>query len=95
MKGNTSIPKYLDEPERLLFWTIDEFIALIVPIVFGFAIGVFWLGLVLSPLSSGLLMKTKKRRSPGAFLSRCYWYLPSSLVPLKAVPLSHQRVWVG
>ena len=38
----TLIPRYLDEPERILCWTIDEFAGLMLPIIVGFAISHFY-----------------------------------------------------
>lgn len=89
------IPKYTDEPERILFCTVNE-------LFFGALLfmGLSWLGhemvAIVSFVSMILIMRrlrsTLFKDGYGAFL---YWYLPA-ISPLdKQLPKSCNREYLG
>ena len=55
-----AIPSRLDDPERWLFWTLDEAAALLGPAVLGLAANAFVTGL-LSGLAGWALLRRAKR----------------------------------
>jgi len=70
------IPKRLDEPERLAFWTLDEALVLIAPIGIGMIAGWMATGVV---LGVGFYLALRKLKGNGsANLARfvLYWFLP-------------------
>ena len=60
--GHWAIPRRLDDPERWLFWTLDEAAALLGPAVLGLAANQFVTGLVAGAASWLLLRRVKPRR---------------------------------
>lgn len=85
--------KTLDNPPRILYWPIDEFLIMIVPVFFGIVFGCF-------PLMLGAFLKApytrfKKFLSYKSILHYAYWYLPTSYLQVagnfKKLPSSHTR----
>jgi|GEM_PF-1731092 len=85
--------KTLDNPTRILFWDLPDFVLLVLP---------FFLGMLLESsliliggLMGRLLMKKVLRKMPKAYLKRAaYWYLPTRIMNhlLKTdLPPSHVR----
>lgn len=70
------IPKRLDEPERLAFWTIDEALVLFVPPCIGMLAGWMFTGLVLGIGSYLVLRKLKGNGSVNIARFVLYWFLP-------------------
>ena len=90
------IPKYLDVPERYLFWTVDEAIALIAPLSVGLLAGHFVLGLVLGPLCMTGLKRLKGNQGEYVIVQAFYWYLQTAFGPrLKVLPPSYVREYLG
>lgn len=90
------IPKYLDAPERYLFWTVDEAIALLAPLSIGLLAGHFMLGLVLGPLCMMGLKRLKGNQGDQVIVQAFYWYLQTPLGPrFKVVPPSGIREYLG
>ncbi len=89
------IPQHLDEPFKLILWTVDEFLLLVMPFVIGMVfLNSPLLGLC---LGSGLLwgLKRIKGEQGHYFLyNLLYWYLPT-LFRFKATPPSYQRELLG
>ena len=90
-----AIPRRLDDPERWLFWTMDEAAALLGPAVLGLAANAFVTGLVAG--ASGWLLLRRVKRGGGANIAlyALYWFLPGFVLGLKATPPSHVRRLVG
>ena len=89
------IPRRLDDPELIGLWTIDEFLALVVPFAWGILARHIFIGIV---LAFGLwfgLRKAKAGRATSWLLHAAYWYLPSGFVGMKLTPPSHCRVLAG
>ncbi len=81
-----AIPRRLDDPERWLFWTVDEAAALIGPALLGLAAGAagWW-----------LLRRVKRGGGANVVQGAFYWFLPDFALRLKAAPPSHVRRRVG
>jgi len=90
-----TIPRRLDDPERWLFWTVDEAAALMGPALLGLAANQFVPGLVAGV--GGWLLLRRVKRGGGANIARyaLYWFLPDFVLRLKATPPSHLRRFVG
>lgn len=89
------IPRHLDAPELIGLWTVDEFIAMMVPFVWGILSQHILVGLV-SALGAWFgLKKAKAGRATSWVLHCAYWYLPSSFVGMKLTPPSHCRLLAG
>lgn len=88
------IIKTLDNPPRMLFWDLDEFLVMITP---------FFVGMILSSILvmvSGFFLKIaysslKKEGQKGPIRHRAYWLIPQgvnrSCGVLKKIPGSHIR----
>ena len=71
-----TIPRRLDDPERWLFWTVDEAAALMGPALPGLAANQFVPGLIAGV--GGWLLLRRVKRGGGANIARyaLYWFLP-------------------
>lgn len=92
------IYKTLDNVPRVLFWPIDEFLVLVIPMFLGVLIGSFLLmvlGIALKPF----YMKAKKAFPKGSMIHRLYWRLPKSAFNrfnvLKRLPESCLRRFIS
>ena len=90
-----AIPRRLDDPERWLFWTMDEAAALLGPAVLGLAANAFVTGLVAGAAGWLLLRRVKRGGGANIALYALYWFLPGFVLGLKATPPSHVRRLVG
>ena len=90
-----AIPGRLDDPERWLFWTLDEAAALLAPVLLGLAANAFVTGLLAGLAGWAVLRRAK--RGGGADMALCalYWFLPGFALGLKAAPPSHLRRFTG
>ena len=90
-----AIPRRLDDPERWLFWTMDEAAALMGPAVLGLAANAFVAGLVAGV--AGWLLLRRVKRGGGANIAHyaLYWFLPDFALRLRATPPSHLRRFAG
>ncbi len=89
------IPKHLDTGGRWLFWTIDEAGALFFPMVLGFSLGYFVLGIVFGILTFLGWKKIKGTGQTNLALFALYWFFPSFFSNLKVTPASYHRFYVG
>lgn len=89
------IPGRLDEPERIGFWTIDEFVALAGPFFIGILTQLIIWGIVFGILGWWALRKAKAGRAGSWLIHAAFWYLPSGVTGVKTVPPSHLRVMAG
>ena len=90
-----AVPRRLDDPERWLFWTLDEAAALLGPAVLGLAANAFVTGLVTGLGAWWLLRRVKRGGGANIALYALYWFLPDFVLRLKATPPSHVRRFAG
>ena len=86
--------KTLDNPVRVLFWGVDEFIVMVFPSFLAMAVGVSWL--MLTGLLTKYLYNKLKKKFPNSSLRHCmYWNLPkepmSKMGWFKTLPPSYWR----
>lgn len=88
------VVKTIDNTPRVLFWKIDEFFILIIPLCLGLVLGSILL-FALGPLSKHYYSKMKKKYPRGTFKHRLYWMLPKQFFKrsrkLTKIPASHVR----
>lgn len=89
------IPQYLDEPTRIILWTIDELILFLVPLLILF----FGFDQLILGIATGIALVFGLRKLKGEqghyFLhSLMYWYLPA-IVRFKSTPPSYYREFLG
>lgn len=82
---------HIDRPIRLLFWTLDEMVIMMLPFLMGLLLGsvVVMLGGV---VLYRIYRKYKRRLSLSRVRALMYWYLPGrwrTMLP------SYQRYFVG
>ena len=90
-----AIPARLDDPERWLFWTLDEAAALLAPALLGLAANAFVTGLIAGLAGWALLRRAKRGGGADTALCALYWFLPGFALGLKAAPPSHLRRFTG
>jgi conjugal transfer pilus assembly protein TraL len=86
---------HLDDPFRVLMWTIDEALLLIIPPFIGLMTDQLFLWLVLGFGSFAALRKAKKKFGGGTLKHAFYWYLPHNKARLKKTPPSYIRHYRG
>jgi len=89
------IPRYIDEPAKVILWTIDEFVVFVIPFFTLF----FYFDAPITAVMIGvslvfLLKKIKGEQGHHFLLHVAYWYLPE-IIKLKQTPPSHLRSLVG
>jgi conjugal transfer pilus assembly protein TraL len=89
------IPSHLDDPELFGFWTLDEFLAMILPFFWGIIAGHIIIGIALGFVGWLACKKFKSGRSPSWIIHAIYWNMPDFIFSLKATPPSHFRRLVG
>ena len=89
------IPRYLDEPMKIAFLTIDELFFLVAPILFGlFIFNSPVIGLLVGSALLALLKSIKSSEGHYFIYHLAYWYLPA-IVKFKSTPPSHLREFLG
>ena len=89
------VPSHLDDPELIGLWTLDEFLAMVIPFTWGVLSQHIIFGLVAACLGWWLLRKAKAGRAVSWVIHTAYWYLPGSFMGLKATPPSHLLLMAG
>lgn len=89
------IPQHLDEPERILLFTPDEFILLIVVVGFGFVFKMFFGAIIAGFVAFRAYSKFKAGFSLRRLLARLYWAAPVRMIGLRRSPDAIIREWVG
>ncbi len=90
-----AIPRRLDDPERWLFWTLDEAAMLMGPVVLGLAANAFVMGLVAGIAVWLTMRRVKRGGSANIALFAIYWFFPAFVLRLRATPPSHLRRFAG
>lgn len=87
------IPRHLDDPERWYFWTLDEALVLVGPIILGYVFHMFVFGIALSAGGYFAYRKFKGSEQANVAVYGVYWYYPP--LGLKGTPPSYVRRYVG
>ena len=90
-----AIPSRLDDPERWLFWTLDEAAALLGPALLGLAANAFVTGLLSGLAGWALLCRAKRGGGADVAICALYWFLPGFALGLRSAPPSHLRRFTG
>lgn len=90
-----TIPSHLDDPELIGFWTLDEFLAMVIPFAWGILSQHIVIGLGFAILGWWGQRKLKAGRAASWILHMAYWHLPAGFTGLRATPPSHFRMMVG
>lgn len=88
-------PQYLDEPYRLIIFTIDEvFVAVATFYILGFVCNFMVTSMVLTCVFIFLMKKMKGNEGPSFYIHLFYWFF--SISPkLRATPPSWIREFLG
>ena len=86
---------YLDQPARFLFFTLDEFFILLLPLMIGFWFMWAFTGLLCSVGGFLALRLLKKNTGNGSLRNTLYWHLPTSPRHMKLLIPSHIREFMG
>ena len=86
---------HLDDPLRLLKWTLDEALVIIAPVFFGFAIEHPLMGVIVGFLSYWSLTKLKKKFGLSTLKHFLYWTFPKNSKKLPHMPPSYIREYIG
>ena len=90
-----AIPARLDDPERWLFWTLDEAAVLMGPAMLGLAANAFLMGLAVGAGGYLALRRIKRGGRAGLLMHAAYWLLPGAALRLQGAPASHRRRFAG
>lgn len=89
------VPQYLDEPIKIILWTIDEFIVFIVPcFILLWVFDQTILGVVVGVALVLALRKLKGEQGHYFLYSMMYWHLPA-MIQFKSTPPSVYREFLG
>lgn len=89
------IPAHLDDPELIGLWTLDEFLAMVIPFAWGILSQHIFIGIALAGAGWWGLRKAKAGRTGSWLLHLAYWHLPAGLTGLRATPPSYLRLMAG
>ena len=89
------IPRLLNQPEKIAFWTWNEIILFLSIFLGIWSVFSFLLGLVIGAMSIRLMRLLKN--SPYGDLTKIgmYWFSPWSEKQFKTLPPSHIREYIG
>lgn len=85
------ILRHLDQPKRILYWTVGEFTLAFSIFVSGMILGYFFMGLIISFSLTYGLIKAKKKLGKTKLRHYLYWYFPHPKAQLPHFPPSYQR----
>lgn len=90
------IPKRLDDPERVIFFSSDEMMVLVIPfIIIYFVLDMFIIAILVSSALCFWWKKFKGGDQANLHLYAMYWFYPAELMGLKATPKSYIRTYYG
>ncbi len=89
------IPKHLDDPDYFGFWTIDEFVIMLIPFIWGIIASHVMIGVGLAFGAWQGYRKIRAGRSMSWILHLFYWHLPGQVFGLRVLPPSHLRTLAG
>lgn len=86
---------HLDDPLRILYWTMDEAAVIIFPSFFGLGIERPTLGILFAGACFWSLKNIKKRFGLRTLKHALYWYLPKNSRKLPHIPPSDIREYLA
>lgn len=90
------IYKTLDNEPRILYWPIDEFLVMVLPVFCGIVFGCFFL--MLGSFLKVPYTRIKKRLSHRSTVHYAYWHLPTDYMKgvghFKSLPPTHHREYL-
>ncbi|MEL6859493.1 MAG: type IV conjugative transfer system protein TraL [Pseudomonadota bacterium] len=89
------VPRWLDVPEKILVFTIDEFVAFLGVAGGGIIFWEIWISMPAAALVVMALRKFKGGENSAKLIHWLYWIMPDTVMRWKAIPPSHQRVLAG
>jgi conjugal transfer pilus assembly protein TraL len=90
-----TIPRSLDEPFKIMLWTLDELCVLFIPfLILMFFFNSPITGLIVGALLLFILKKLKGEQGHFFLHHLLYWYLPP-LFYFKKTPPSYRREWIA
>ena len=92
---NTTIPQYLNEPEKYFIFTADELIVVVVPLLILTVLTNFLVGLIAAFAGFALLRKIKRGGNLNRLIWKLYWLMPSEVFSIKVLPRSDARLLAG
>tara|TARA_R110000868_G_scaffold189380_2_gene432300 strand:+ start:5137 stop:5424 length:288 start_codon:yes stop_codon:yes gene_type:complete len=87
------IPKYIDEPARIVVFTVDEVLVMAFVMVIAFVLGHELMGLIFAAITYGIYTKFKKQESSAFLQRRLYWFL--SVGSMRAIPRAFIKKYKG
>ncbi len=90
-----AIATRLDDPELIGLWTLDEFLAMVIPFAWGILCQHILIGILFAGLGWWALRKAKAGRATSWLLHLAYWHLPAGFVGLRSTPPSYLRILAG
>jgi conjugal transfer pilus assembly protein TraL len=94
MYTNNYLLNYLDAPTKIVFFTIDEFLMLLCPLIIGCIAGQSLLGMIIAIFGFRFL-KQMKANNHVAMMQIVYWYFPLNKKALKLYVPSHIREYIA
>lgn len=85
----------LDDPIRILYWTVDEALLLFLPPIIGVVVDYALSCLILGIGGFFLIRKIKKKFGGGTLKHMMYWYFPHNFMKLPKTPPSFIRHYLG
>ena len=89
------VPAHLDDPELIGLWTLDEFLAMVIPFAWGILSQHIFIGIALAGAGWWGMRKAKAGRAGSWLLHLAYWHLPAGFTGLRATPPSYLRLMAG
>jgi type IV conjugative transfer system protein TraL len=91
----THVPQHIDEPARIILWTVDELILFLVPFfILFFCFDQIMLGIATGTGLVFTLRRIKGEQGHYFLYSVIYWHLPS-MIQFKSIPPSCYREFLG
>ena len=87
------ILQHLDDPLRILKWTLDEALFVLCAPYVGIMMNAPWVGVSFGILGSVMLKKSKQMFGEGTLIHGMYWYLPTA--SSRTLAPSYAREYVG
>jgi type IV conjugative transfer system protein TraL len=88
------IPRTLDEPEKILFFTYPELGILFFPIIVGITTNYTNRGVIAGIIAFLLYKKLNPTNKGYSATHLIYWYFPDWLFKLSSVPPSYLRIFI-